>query len=107
MNIALNLALIPPYGMMGAAVATIAAYSTMFVGMVWWSQRIYPVPYQWRRVATAAAAGVALVAVGKLTDGGLAVSLALALVYPLALLPLAFYLPAERRAIGRRLGLAG
>ena len=53
-NIALNLLLIPPYGMMGAAIATIAAYTTMFVGMAWWSQHIYPVAYQWRRVATAA-----------------------------------------------------
>ena len=51
-NIGLNLILIPPYGMMGAAMATIAAYSVMFAGMVWWSQRIYPVPYQWRRVLT-------------------------------------------------------
>ena len=106
-NIALNLLLIPPYGMMGAAVATVAAYSTMFVGMVWWSQRIYPVPYQWRRVVTAAAAGLALVAVGKLADAGLAVALPLALVYPLVLLPLGFYLPAERRAIGRRLRPVG
>jgi O-antigen/teichoic acid export membrane protein len=106
-NIALNLLLIPPYGMMGAAIATVAAYSTMFVGMVWWSQHIYPVPYQWRRVVTAAAAGLALVAVGKLADAGLAVAVPLALVYPLVLLPLGFYLPAERRAIGRRLRVAG
>jgi O-antigen/teichoic acid export membrane protein len=106
-NIALNLLLIPRYGMMGAAIATVAAYSTMFVGMVWWSQRIYPVPYQWRRVATAAGAGLALVAIGKLTDAGLAVALPLALVYPLALLPLGFYLPAERKAIGRRLRPTG
>ncbi len=105
-NVVLNLVLIPPYGMMGAAIATVAAYSTMFVGMVWWSQRIYPVPYQWRRVATAAAAGLALVTAGKLAGGGLAVALALALVYPLVLLPLGFYLPAERRAIGGRLRLA-
>jgi O-antigen/teichoic acid export membrane protein len=102
-NIALNLVLIPRYGMMGAAVATVAAYSTMFVGRVWWSQRIYPVPYQWRRVVTAAVAGIALVALGKLTDGGLVVALPLALVYPLLLLALGFYLPAERRAIGARL----
>jgi len=106
-NIALNLLLIPPYGMMGAAVATVAAYSTMFVGMVWWSQRIYPVPYQWRRVVIAAATGVVLVTVGKLAGGGVLVALALALAYPLALLPLGFYLPAERKAIGRRLRLAG
>jgi len=104
-NVVLNLFLIPPYGMMGAAVATIAAYAAMFAGMAWWSQRIYPVPYQWRRVVTAAAAGIALVTAGKLTGGGLAVALPLALVYPLALLPLGFYLPAERRAIGRRLHL--
>ncbi|HUG64852.1 MAG TPA: oligosaccharide flippase family protein [Gaiellaceae bacterium] len=106
-NVALNLLLIPSYGMMGAAIATVAAYSTMFVGMVWWSQRIYPVPYQWRRVVTAAAAGIALVAAGKLTDAGLVVALPIALVYPLVLLPLGFYLPAERKAIGRRLRLAG
>lgn len=102
-NAVLNLMLIPPYGMMGAAIATVAAYSTMFVGMVWWSQRIYPVPYQWRRVLTAALVGVTLVALGKLVDAGVAVALALALVYPLVLLPLGFYLPAERRAIGARL----
>ena len=105
-NVALNLLLIPRYEMMGAAIATVAAYSTMFVGMTWWAQRIYPVPYQWRRVATAAAAGVVLVVVGKLTDAGLAVALPLALVYPLALFPLGFYLPAERKAIGARLRLA-
>jgi O-antigen/teichoic acid export membrane protein len=106
-NIGLNLLLIPRYGMMGAAIATVAAYTTMFVGMTWWSQQIYPVPYQWRRVVTAAATGLALVAIGKLADTRLVVALPLALVYPLALLPLGFFLPAERRAIGRRLRLAG
>jgi O-antigen/teichoic acid export membrane protein len=105
-NVALNLILIPPYGMMGAAVATIAAYGTMFAGMSWWSQRIYRVPYQWRRVLTAALAGAALAVTGKLVGGGFAVALALALAYPLVLVPLGFYLPAERRAIGARLRLA-
>jgi O-antigen/teichoic acid export membrane protein len=105
-NVALNLILIPPYGMMGAAVATIAAYVTMFVGMTWWAQRIFPVPYQWRRVVTAVAVAVAVVLVGRLVDGGLAVAVALSLAYPLALLPAGFYLPAERRAIAGRLKLA-
>lgn len=105
-NAALNLLLIPPYGMMGAAVATVAAYATMLAGMAWWAQRIYPVPYQWRRVLTAGLAGVALVATGKLTGAGLPVAVALSLAYPLALVPLRFYLPAERRAIGARLRLA-
>jgi O-antigen/teichoic acid export membrane protein len=105
-NVALNLLLIPPYGMMGAAIATIAAYTMMFFGMVWWSQHVYPIAYQWRRIATAAATGAALVAIAKLAGGGLPVAATLALAYPLVLLPLGFYLPAERKAIGGRLRLA-
>jgi O-antigen/teichoic acid export membrane protein len=105
-NVVLNLVLIPPYGMMGAAVATIAAFVTMFVGMTWWAQRIYPVPYQWRRVLTAAGAGVVLVVAGKLAGVGLPLALALSLAYPLLLFPAGFYLPAERRAIAARLRLA-
>jgi O-antigen/teichoic acid export membrane protein len=96
LSVGLCFALIPFYGMMGAAVATIASYAVMFAGMAWWSQRVYPVPYQWRRVGTAAAVAVALVTVGKLADTGLVVSALLALAYPVALVPFAFYLPAER-----------
>jgi len=98
-NIGLCLALIPFYGMMGAAVATIVSYVVMFVGMAWWSQRVYPVPYQWRRVATAAAVAIALVTAGKLADTGLVVSGLVALAYPLALAPFGFYLPVERRRL--------
>ncbi len=105
-NIALNLLLIPPYGMMGAAIATVAAYATMFGGMAWRAQHIYPVPYQWRRVLTAGLAGVALTVAGKLAGGGLPVAFALALAYPFVLIPLGFYLPVERKAIGARLRLA-
>jgi O-antigen/teichoic acid export membrane protein len=89
--------------MMGAAVATLASYATMFVGMTWWSQRVYPVRFQWRRLATAAGTGVALVVLGKLAGGGLPVALALSLAYPLVLLALGFYLPAERKAIRAQL----
>jgi O-antigen/teichoic acid export membrane protein len=105
-NVGLNLTLIPRYGMMGAAIATLAAYATMFAGMTWWAQRIYPVRYQWRRVATALGAGVALVAAGKLGGGGLPVAVALSLAYPVVLALAGFYLPVERRAIGARLGLS-
>ena len=101
-NVALNLILIPRYGMMGAAVATVAAYVTMFLGMTWYAQRVFPAPYQWRRVATAAGAAVALVLLGKQV-GGLAVALVLSIVYPLVLLPLGFYLPAERARLSSRL----
>ena len=69
----------------------------MFVGMAWWSQRVFPVPYQWRRVGTAAAVAVVLVTAGKLAETGLVVSALLVLAYPLALAPFAL-LPADRAA---------
>jgi len=71
----------------------------MFAGMAWWAQRIFPCPYQWRRVLTAAAAGVALAVLGKLVDAGLPLAIGLTVLYPLALLPLGFYLPAERQRL--------
>ena len=98
-NLGLCFALIPSYGMMGAAVATVAGYLAMFVAMAWWAQSVYPVPYQWRRVFTAAGVAVALAVAGKIVNADLVVSALLALVYPLALAPFAFYLPAERRRL--------
>jgi hypothetical protein len=83
--------------MMGAAVATLAAYVVLFLGMTYWAQRVYPTPYQWRRVATAVAGAVALAIVVKLLDASFAVAFLVALAYPLVLVPLGFYLPAERR----------
>jgi O-antigen/teichoic acid export membrane protein len=95
-NVALNLILIPRYGMMGAAVATVAAYAIMFAAMTWYAQHVFPTPYQWRRVVTAAGTAVALTLVGKLLHVPLAVAILLVAVYPLALLALGFYLPEER-----------
>ena len=63
MNIVLNVLLIPPYGMMGAAVATLVAYVVLFVGM-WYAQAVYPVAYQWRRVITLAGVAAGLTALG-------------------------------------------
>ena len=103
-NVALNVALIPAYGIIGAAVATAGAYVVLFLGMTWWSQRVYPVAYQWRRVGTAAAAALALLLIGKLADVPLAGALALAAAYPLVLLALGFYLPAERARLRALLG---
>jgi hypothetical protein len=42
---------------------------------------------------------IAVVVAGKLADTGLVVSALLALCYPLALAPFAFYLPVERRRL--------
>jgi O-antigen/teichoic acid export membrane protein len=105
-NIVLCIALIPPYGMMGAAVATAVAYLALFVGMTINSQHVYPVPYQWRRVLTLSSVAIALTVIGY-AAGSLVLAIALCLVYPLLLLPLGFYLPAERARLRRLVPLGG
>jgi O-antigen/teichoic acid export membrane protein len=98
-NIGLNFLLIPPYGMMGAAVATLVAYVVMFLGMTIRAQQVFPVPYQWRRVALIVVAAVGLTVLGKSLHVPLAGALALIAVYPVILLPLGFYLPVELRRL--------
>jgi O-antigen/teichoic acid export membrane protein len=99
-NVAFNIALIPRYGMMGAAVATLAAYLALFVGMWLRSRRVYPVPYQWRRLLTLAAVAAGLTILGR-EIGSLPVAIVLALAYPFVLLPLGFYQPAELKRLRR------
>jgi O-antigen/teichoic acid export membrane protein len=99
-NIVLNVALIPPYGMMGAAISTVVAYVVLFVGMWLRSRRIYPVPYQWRRIVTLAAVAVGLTILGREVDS-LPVSIGLTVAFPLVLLPLGFYQPAELMRLRR------
>jgi O-antigen/teichoic acid export membrane protein len=98
-NVALNVALIPPFGRMGAAVATLATYVAIFVLMAWRAQRLYHVPYQWRRIAQIVVVAVGVTVLGKALDVPLAVAVALAAAYPLVLVPLRFYLPVERRRL--------
>jgi O-antigen/teichoic acid export membrane protein len=106
LNVVLNLVLIPPYGIRGAAFATLSAYVAMFAGMAWKAQRVFPVPYQWRRVGLAVGVAVALTATGKALDVNLLAALALGLVYPIVLALLGFLLPAERARIRRVLAFA-
>ena len=104
-NVALNLILIPPFGMTGAAISMVASYFAMFLGITWKAQRVFPVVYQWRRVATAIAAAVALTVTGKVVHGGLLAAIGLTAIYPFVLATVGFYLPQERtriRAFGRR-----
>ncbi|HEY2938083.1 MAG TPA: oligosaccharide flippase family protein [Gaiellaceae bacterium] len=100
-NVALNVALIPPYGMIGAAISAAAAYVVLFAGMTLYSQWVYPVPYQWRRIGTAVGAAIGLTALGRVLHVPLGVALALVVAYPVVLALLGFYLPAERARLRR------
>jgi O-antigen/teichoic acid export membrane protein len=94
-SVTLNLLLIPDHGIVGAGIANLCAFTVMFVGITWWSQRVFWVPYQWRRVVTVVGTAVGLTVLGKALDVPLAAAIALVAVYPLVLWPLRFYLPDE------------
>jgi O-antigen/teichoic acid export membrane protein len=99
-NIVLCIALIPPYGMMGAAVATLVAYLALFLGMWVRSRSVYPVAYQWRRIVTLSGVAAALTAIAYSLHS-LPVAILLTLAYPLVLLPLRFYQRAELTRLRR------
>jgi len=98
-NIALNFALIPRWGMVGAAISQVASYAVLFAGMTLYAQHVYPVPYQWRRIVTVVGAAAGLTVAARAAHLPLAPSFVLVLAYPLALAALGFYLPAERKRL--------
>ncbi len=103
LNFALNLWLIPAYGMLGAAYATLAGYILIMVLRTWNAQRVYPVQYQWRRVVVLVAVAGALTAIGKEMPQSLPLAVGLTLAYPVLLAAVGFYLPAERKRLRRLL----
>jgi O-antigen/teichoic acid export membrane protein len=101
-NIALNLILVPPLGIVGAGLALVASYLVVLVLMYGFTQRLFAVPYEWARLARIVLVSAALVGLGEVllpTDGfaGLAARIALWLLYPLVLIASRFFTPAERR----------
>lgn len=70
LNFALNFLLVPAFGMMGAALATLATWSAYALGMYYFAERSLPVHFPVRRLAAFAAlgliAGVAGVSVNSL-----------------------------------------
>jgi O-antigen/teichoic acid export membrane protein len=108
--IGLNLVLIPPFSYQGAAWAKSAAFAALALGVVAVGQRIYPVPWHVGRillaVGTAAALALASLALDAWVPFALSLPLRVAIVaaYPLVLLTLGFFPPADRAAARSRLG---
>jgi O-antigen/teichoic acid export membrane protein len=94
-NVAANFALIPSFGILGAAWATVLSYAVMAALGFALSRRLYPLPLEWRRLATVAAVAGAVYAASLLAPDALWLALgiksALLLAYP-ALLALTGFL---------------
>ena len=65
-NIVLNLILIPSQGIVGAGIALVASYLVVLVLMYVLTQRLFPVPYEWGRLALLVGVTAATVAAGEL-----------------------------------------
>ncbi len=80
LNVALNLLLIPAWGMIGAATATAAAYGLLAILYYRKAQQLYPTPFLIRRTSTTLLIGCPLMAIGALSiePEGLAVAIKLA-----------------------------
>jgi O-antigen/teichoic acid export membrane protein len=103
-NVGLNLLLVPPLGIVGAGLALVASYLVVLVLMYVFTERLFRVPYDWRRLGLIAAVAAALIAGGELllpTDGalGLLTRAAVWLAFPAALWACGFLEPREREAL--------
>jgi O-antigen/teichoic acid export membrane protein len=103
-NVGLNLVLIPPLGIVGAGIALVASYLLVLALMYAFTQRLFSVPYEWRRLGLVVVTAATLVAGGELllpTDGadGLIPRIAVWLTFPLVLWAAGFLEPAEREAL--------
>lgn len=63
-NLALNVILVPLLGIQGAALAACCAAAIAFSGFMMSSQRLYPVPHEWKKIRNAAGLALALIAIG-------------------------------------------
>jgi O-antigen/teichoic acid export membrane protein len=112
-NIALNFALIPRYGSLGATIATFFSY-LLFCGLRYWvSNLFFKVRYEWNRVFTILGVGTLMVATFYIMDYlrgsspqtltlllSLAMKTLLALSFPFLLYAIGFYDDRELHRIG-------
>jgi O-antigen/teichoic acid export membrane protein len=105
-NVVLNLVLVPPLGIVGAALALVASYLVVLGLMYGFTQRLFPVPYEWGRLLRVVLTVAALVGLAELlvpTEGaaGLLLRVALFAAYPLVLLGSGFFSDEERGWLAR------
>ncbi|MDQ2623433.1 MAG: oligosaccharide flippase family protein [Actinomycetota bacterium] len=103
-NIGLNVILLPVWGIVGAAVSLCVSYFVVVGLMYLFTQRLFPVPYEWGRLLRLLLATAALIGIGEVVvpdDGiaALAIRLLLTAALPVVLFLTGFFTPEERRQL--------
>jgi O-antigen/teichoic acid export membrane protein len=100
-NVVGNLLLIPSFGMMGAAYATVAGYAVMTALLYFFSQRLYPVRYEFGRIFKIVLATALLFYIDRSFNPawGVALKAGLVVAFPFVLLALGFFEQREVRTI--------
>ncbi len=102
-SLCMNFLLVPRFGMMGAAAASVTAYAVLNVLYFAFSQRFYYIGHEFRRLGLSFLAGIGLYLVAALLTRhvslvhGVILKLILVLLYPAVLYVLKFYMPNELR----------
>lgn len=104
MNLFLNVVLIPIWGIMGAAAATIASYLLILLTTYFPQQKIYPVSWDWRRAAQLSGVTIVLYLVSFLVPQStlpIAVTgkVILLFLFPIILYLIRFFQPGELKVI--------
>jgi O-antigen/teichoic acid export membrane protein len=105
-NVILNLLLVPSLEIVGAGLALVASYVVVLALMYGFTQRLFPVPYQWGRLLRVTLVAAILVGLAEAlvpTSGavGLLLRAALLAAYPFALFASGFFTPEERSWLAR------
>ena len=95
-NIGLNLLLVPVWGIVGAGVSLVISYAVVLVLMYVFTQRLFPVPYEWGRLAKVIASAGAMITIGLVFVpddgfGALAIRLLLIAAVPVAMVATGFF----------------
>lgn len=98
LNLSINFALVPHYGMWASAWATVAAYASMTILLYIYIQRYYPIPWEWKRLAHMALVGGVVYALSSISQRyGLDwIGYVLCISYPLMLLVTGLATPGEK-----------
>jgi O-antigen/teichoic acid export membrane protein len=104
-NIASNYALIPIFGMIGAAWAAVFAYAAMAASSYVISQRQYQIDYEWLRLGKLAGVVAALFAIERIFTISFFGRIGLLLAFPIALFALGFFEKSEIARVKKTFGL--